>query len=111
MSNDATLPDFSTNGIPSSTTLSTNVWQCFEYHLDTDSTVETWLDSTTIPGLTVGPALPNNNAQQWERGAIIPKTTGVYFDWESYSGDINTFWYDDIAVDSKRVGCLNSTAD
>lgn len=29
----------------------------------------------------------------------------VYFGWESYGGDTNTIWYDDIVVSNKKIGC------
>ncbi|KAI0145483.1 hypothetical protein GGR57DRAFT_299608 [Xylariaceae sp. FL1272] len=102
---DATLPDLSPNGIATSTALPTGAWECFEYHLGTDGTVETWLNNNTIAGLTVKSGVTNANAAQWQRSTIVPKVTAVYFGWESYGGDTNTFWYDDIAIASTRVGC------
>ncbi|KAF2034499.1 hypothetical protein EK21DRAFT_97581 [Setomelanomma holmii] len=102
---DATLPDLSPQGIATSAALPTNTWTCFEYHLGTDGTVETWLNNATVAGLTVKSGVSNPNAAQWQRGTTKPKITGVYFGWESYGGDTNTFWYDDIVVSSTRVGC------
>ncbi|KAK7739820.1 hypothetical protein SLS62_011209 [Diatrype stigma] len=104
-SDDATLPDLSPQGIAVSKALATDTWQCFEYHLGADGTIETWLDGEAIEGLTVKAGVPNDNAAQWQRGSIKPAITGVYFGWESYGGDTNTFWYDDIVVDSTRPGC------
>ncbi|RDL35958.1 Uncharacterized protein BP5553_06570 [Venustampulla echinocandica] len=104
-SDDATLPDLSPQGIATSTALPTGSWQCFEYHLGTDGTVETWLNGNVIAGLTSKAGVPNSNAAQWQRSSIKPKVTGVYFGWESYGGDANTFWYDDISISSTRVGC------
>ncbi|KAL5353213.1 hypothetical protein ACLOAV_001248 [Pseudogymnoascus australis] len=88
-SDDATLPDLSPQGTATSKALAADTWECFEYHLGTDGSIETWLNSEAIAGLTTA---DNPNA-------------GVYFGWESYGGDVNTFWYDDIAVGSTRVGC------
>ncbi|KAH6652296.1 hypothetical protein BKA67DRAFT_680828 [Truncatella angustata] len=107
---DATLPDLSPQGIATSAALPTGTWQCFEYHLGTDGSVETWLNGNAVAGLTVKPGVTNNNAAQWQRSTIKPKVTGVYFGWESYGGDTNTFWYDDVAIGSARVGCANATA-
>ena len=107
---DATLPDLSPNGIASSTALPTGDWQCFEYHLGTDGTIETWLNDESIEGLTVGPGINNPNADQWTRAGYTPAITAVYFGWESYGGDTNTFWYDDIVIDSARVGCDEAPA-
>jgi hypothetical protein len=102
---DATLPDLSPNGIAASAKLPTNAWTCFEYHLGADGTVETWLNNATIAGLTVKSGVSNPNAAQWQRSSSKPKITSVNFGWESYGGDTNTIWYDDIVVSSTRVGC------
>ncbi|KAI1400546.1 hypothetical protein F4819DRAFT_487461 [Hypoxylon fuscum] len=104
-SDDATLPDLSPQGIAASTALPTGDWQCFEYHLGTDGTVETWLNDKAIDGLTSKAGVANSNAAQWQRSTVKPKVTGVYFGWESYGGDTNTFWFDDIVVDSAKIGC------
>lgn len=109
-SDDATLPDLSPQGIAASTALPTGSWQCFEYHLGTDGTIETWLNGNAVAGLTSKAGVTNANAAQWQRSSVKPKITGVYFGWESYGGDVNTFWYDDIAIASSRVGCSNTTA-
>ncbi len=104
-SDDATLPDLSPQGIATSTALPTGSWQCFEYHLGTDGSIETWLNGSVVAGLTSKPGVSNPNAAQWQRSSIKPKPTAIYFGWESYGGDANTFWYDDISVSSTRVGC------
>ena len=102
---DATLPDLSPQGIATSKALPTNAWTCFEYHLGTDGSVATWLNNVTVPALTVGNGATNANAGQWTRSSVKPKIKGVYFGWESYGGDTNTMWYDDIVVSSSRIGC------
>jgi hypothetical protein len=104
-SDDATLPDLSPNGISASKALSAGKWQCFEYHLGADGSFETWLDGTAIDGLTVKAGTANPNAGQWQRSSYKPKVTSINFGWESYGGDTNTFWFDDIAINSTRVGC------
>jgi hypothetical protein len=104
-SDDATLPDLSPQGIASSVNLPTGSFQCFEYHLGTDGTIETWLNGNFISGMTAGPNANNPNDAGWTRQSYTPKITGVYFGWEAYSGDINTVWFDDIAIATSRVGC------
>ena len=104
-SDDATLPDLSPQGIATSKALPANSWQCFEYHLGPDGSIETWLNDAVVAGLTSKPGVSNPNAAQWQRSSVKPKVTAIYFGWESYGGDSNTFWYDDIAVSSTRVGC------
>lgn len=103
--NDATLPDLSPQGIATSQNLAAGTWQCLEYHLGTDGSIETWLNGVAIAGLTVGPGVSNANANGWTRTKFVPKISGVYFGWESYGGSTNTFWYDDIAIASSRIGC------
>ncbi|KAK6517558.1 hypothetical protein TWF281_004208 [Arthrobotrys megalospora] len=102
---DATLPDLSPQGVAASTALPTGSFQCFEYHIGTSGVIETWLNGNPISALTVGPGITNPNAQQWTRSSYSPKLTGIYFGWESYGGDTNTLWYDDIVIGSSRVGC------
>lgn len=106
--NDATLPDLSPQGIATSVNLPAGSWQCVEYHLGTDGTIETWLNGAAIPGLAVGPGVTNPNANGWTRSRYVPKISGVYFGWESYGSAANTFWYDDIVIASSRVGCSGS---
>jgi hypothetical protein len=105
---DATLPDLSPAGVATSVALPTGAWECFEYYLGTDGSIATWLNSNAIAGLTTGAG--NANDDQWESTLIIPKITGVYFGWESYGSDPNTFWYDDIVVSTSRVGCGSSVS-
>ena len=104
-SDDATLPDLSPQGIATSTALPTDTFECFEYHLGTDGTIETWLNNATVSGLTIKAGVTNPNADQWARANYKPRINGVYFGWESYGGDANTFWYDDIVIGSSRIGC------
>ncbi|OBT74164.1 hypothetical protein VF21_06237 [Pseudogymnoascus sp. 05NY08] len=98
---DATLPDLSPQGTATSKPLTAGIWECFEYHIGTDGSIETWLNSQAIAGLTTA---NNPNARGWGTSSK-PKITAVYFGWESYGGDTNTFWYDDISISSTRVGC------
>ncbi|KAH9890246.1 hypothetical protein F4778DRAFT_753108 [Xylariomycetidae sp. FL2044] len=104
-SDDATLPDLSPQGIAASKALPAGEWQCFEYHVGADGTIETWLNGEAVDGLTSVAGVANANAAQWQRSTVKPKPTAIYFGWESYGGDTNTFNYDDIVVDSARVGC------
>ncbi|KAI9151512.1 Polysaccharide monooxygenase [Paramyrothecium foliicola] len=107
-SDDATLPDLSPQGVAASAPLAAGEFQCFEYHLGTDGTIETWLNGNAISALQAGPNANNPYGSQWQRASYKPKVKGIYFGWESYGGDTNTFWYDDVVVSSTRVGCGNS---
>ncbi|KAH9868475.1 hypothetical protein J1614_007547 [Plenodomus biglobosus] len=104
-SDDATLPDLSPQGIAASAALPANTWSCFEYRIGADGSLETWLNNATVAGLTVKSGVANPNAGQWQRGGGRAKVTAVNFGWESYGGDVNTFWYDDIVVSGERMGC------
>jgi len=101
---DATLPNLSPDGVAASSPLTTGSFQCFEYHLGTDGKIETWLNGNAVSGLFAGPGTSNPYSSQWG-SAYKPKVKGVYFGWESYGGDVNTLWYDDISISSTRVGC------
>lgn len=102
---DATLPELSPQGVASSAQLPANQWVCFEYKVGADGSIETWLNDAPISGLTYGPGVSNPYANQWQRSSIRPRPSAVYFGWESYGGDSNTFWYDDIVISSSRIGC------
>ncbi|KAG8665354.1 hypothetical protein FPOAC2_10431 [Fusarium poae] len=104
-SDDATLPDLSPDGIAASKNIPANQWQCLEYHLSPDGTIATWLNDSPVKGLVYKPSEPSSYTNGWKNSNPKPKIQGVYFGWESYSGAANTFWYDDIAVSSKRIGC------
>jgi len=104
-SDDATLPELSPQGVASSVGLPANSWNCFEYHIGSDGTIETWVNDAYVPGLSIGPNIANPNSNAWARSSVKPTPTGVFFGWESYGNDANTFWYDDIAIGSSRIGC------
>jgi len=107
-SDDQTLPNLSPQGIAASENLPANTWACFEYHLGADGTIETWLNSAAIPGLTIKSGVSNPYDTQWVAANYKPKPSAIYFGWESYGNDVNTFWYDDISISSSRVGCSGS---
>jgi hypothetical protein len=58
---DATLPDLSPAGIATSTALPAGGWECFEYYLGTDGSIETWLNNNTIVGFTINVAGVTNS--------------------------------------------------
>ncbi|KAK5116240.1 hypothetical protein LTR62_008567 [Meristemomyces frigidus] len=108
-SDDATLPDLSPPGVNSSVGFPTSTWECLEYNLKSDGTIETWFNGNVVTGLTVGAGFTNANSNGWGT-AYKPAITGVYFGWESYAGSVDTVWYDDIVIASSRVGCAVSGA-
>jgi hypothetical protein len=111
-SDDATLPDLSPQGIATSENLPAGTWACLEYHLGgaDGTTIETWLNGAAIPALTVKAGVSNPYDDQWAKAGYKPRPSAVYFGWESYGGDTNTFWYDDVSISSSRIGCSSSNA-
>lgn len=105
-SDDINLPDLGPQGVAASTPLATGSFQCFEYHIGTDGTIQTWINSTLYTALSFGPNITNPYSTGWaDKTGYIPHITAVYFGWESYSGDVNTIWYNDIVIASSRIGC------
>jgi hypothetical protein len=107
-SDDATMPDLSPQGVASSVGIPVNTWECLEYHLSSaDGTIETWFNGQAVSGLTWTPSGAHTNQNGWGT-SYKPDVTGVYFGWESYAGSVDTFWYDDVSIQSSRIGCSGS---
>jgi hypothetical protein len=107
-SDDATLPDQSPAGVAQSVTLPVNTWQCIEFEVNSASgAINTWVNGTSVPGLTEdGVATPNVN-DQWVAQATNwrPHLTDLRLGWESYATETDTLWFDDVALSSSRIGC------
>ncbi|RSM37088.1 cellulose-binding protein [Amycolatopsis balhimycina DSM 5908] len=105
-SDDATLPAQSPAGVAQSVPLPTGTWSCFEFQLDgAGGKLRTWLNSTEVPGLVVDGVPTPDIDQQWLGRAWHPAVTDLRLGWESYAGDADTLWFDDVAVGSTRIGC------
>lgn len=95
----------------SQTQIPTKKWTCVEWHLDPESqAMEVWFDGqkqndnswTTRPPR--GACAADQTGGKW----IIPKLSVMHFGWIHYhSFNGVTMWLDDIAIDTKRVGCPN----
>lgn len=106
---DNNLPDMSPQGILSSKSLKAGEWNCLEYHFAADGSVETWLEDVPIAGMTWKKGDDKNpTAAGWSRGKTVPKIQGVYFGWEGYASAVNTVWYDDIVIGSRKAGCVKA---
>jgi hypothetical protein len=106
-SDDATLPELSPTGIAASVKPETGKWLCVELLLDPQAPkLETWLNGEAVKGLTVeGEPTPDVDAQ-WQRKADWhPMPSDIRFGWESYGGDENTLWFDDVVLGTSRTGC------
>jgi hypothetical protein len=106
-SDDATLPELSPTGIGMSVKPEVGKWLCVELGVDPKAaSLQTWVDGKAVAGLTVeGDATPDVDAQ-WKRKADwSPDLRDLRLGWESYGGDANTLWFDDVAVGGARLGC------
>uniref|UniRef100_UPI0025AF7C8B cellulose-binding domain-containing protein n=1 Tax=Amycolatopsis solani TaxID=3028615 RepID=UPI0025AF7C8B len=105
-SDDATLPAQSPAGVAQSVPLPTGTWSCFEFRLDgAAGQLRTWLGGTEVAGLVVDGVPTADVDQQWLARAWHPAVTDLRLGWESYAGDADTLWFDDVAVGSSRIGC------
>jgi hypothetical protein len=105
-SDDATLPAQSPAGVAQSVPLPTGTWSCFEFEVDgAAGQLRTWLGSAEVPGLVVDGVPTPDIDQQWLNRAWHPALTDLRLGWESYAGDADTLWFDDVALGTARIGC------
>ncbi len=107
-SDDATLPALSPAGIALSAPLPTNQWLCIELMVDGGAgALQTWVDGVALAGLQVDATPTPDVDEQWLRDAAWrPALTDFALGWESYAGQAMTLWFDDVALDAARIGCL-----
>ena len=104
-SDDATLPAMSPVGTSTSKALPTGSWQCLEYSVD-GGNISTYLNGSLISGLVVdGTPTPDIDQQWLAKAGWKPTLTDLRLGWESYGGDSDTLWYDDVAFGTSRQGC------
>lgn len=81
-------------------------WFCVEFHIDEDAgTFETWIQSTEVPGLEFDGSAVTNISTQWATDTSKPLLSNLGFGWETYSAMPMNVWFDDVAIDTKRIGC------
>lgn len=81
-------------------------WFCVEFHIDEDAgTIETWIESMEAPGLEFDGSAVTNVSAQWATDTSKPLLSNLGFGWETYAGMPMTLWFDDVAIDTKRIGC------
>ena len=107
-SDDATLPALSPAGIAQSEALPTDQWLCVEFMVDEGAgQLRTWVDGAELAGLRVDGTPTPDVDEQWLRlPDWRPALTDFALGWESYAGQAMTLWFDDVALDGARVGCL-----
>jgi hypothetical protein len=106
-SDDATLPDQSPAGVAQSALLPAGTWQCIEFEVNSaNGDISTWLNGTSVPGLTEdGVATPDIDDQWLAKASWRPHLTDLRLGWESYASQTDTLWFDDVAMSSARIGC------
>jgi len=106
-SDDATLPDQSPDGVAQSVQLPVNTWTCIEFEVnETNGDINTWVNGTSVPGLTEDGVPTSNIDDQWlAQSGWRPKLTDLRLGWESYASETDTLWFDDVALSSARIGC------
>jgi hypothetical protein len=107
-SDDATLPALSPAGVAASEPLATGRWLCIEFTVDEQAgTMQTWVDGAEVAGLHLDSTPTQDIDEQWLRQPNWrPSLTSFALGWESYAGQPMTLWFDDVALDTRRVGCF-----
>lgn len=77
----------------------TKQWTCIEFELESDTNeFHVWQDDVERTALNVG-------AKQ-HAGFVMPPFTSLWFGWQTYSNQApGELWIDEIAIDSKPIGC------
>jgi hypothetical protein len=77
----------------------TKQWTCIEFELAGDTNeFHVWFDDVEHKALNVGPTQ--------HKGFLMPPFTSLWFGWQTYSNQApGEFWIDEIAIDSKPIGC------
>jgi hypothetical protein len=105
-SDDATLPALSPQGIALSRTLTPDTWTCVELEVDQAAgTFSTSLDGALVSGLVRDASSTPDVDEQWARKAWLPSLVDLRLGFESYAGENNELWFDDVRVSETRPGC------
>jgi hypothetical protein len=88
------------------TTIPLNRWACVEWQFDgPTSTLRFWLDGQPVDDLTVvakgDGCISPDTMDNW----YAPTFNALRLGWEHYQQGPGELWIDDVAVDSKRIGC------
>lgn len=104
---DATLPAMSPAGTAKSVAPRIRTWTCVEAAMDSIAkTIRTWVDGAVVDGMVVDGAPTPDVDEAWLRDtAWSPDLVDARFGWESYAGQADTLWFDDVAIGDARFGC------
>ena len=80
-------------------TVPSKKWLCVEFQFEgSDNMFHVWSDGVARPALDTGANKHNN--------FVIPQLTSLWFGWWMYNAtEPQELWIDEIAVDSKPIGC------
>ena len=80
---------------------------CVEVVVDgAHRTLQTWVDGILVPGLVVDATpIPDVDATWLMNTSWVPQLIDARFGWESYGGQAETLWFDDVVIAASRVGC------
>jgi hypothetical protein len=92
-------------GKGSMTPVPVGVWACLEWaFLGDTNEMHFWIDGKELTDVAVPPTGVNGTV--W----TAPKFDSFYFGWITYATDVASdhydIWYDDIAIDTARIGCV-----
>ncbi|MFC4586368.1 cellulose-binding domain-containing protein [Sphaerisporangium corydalis] len=103
---DATLPEQSPTGVALSTPLATGRWVCLRYQIDTTKqAMSTYVDDQEVAGLHLDTTPTRDVDSQWLSRTTPPRPATLRLGWESYGGDADTLWFDDVAFGSAPIAC------
>jgi hypothetical protein len=100
---DWTNSDNDPKGSPSAVPL--GQWLCIEWmHKGDTSETQFWWDGALHPSLSTTASMHGGNANPY----LLPQFNQVWVGWQEYqtSGELFELWIDEIAIDSRRIGCV-----
>jgi hypothetical protein len=80
-------------------------WLCIEWmHKGDTSETQFWWDGALHPSLSTTASMHGGNSNPY----LLPKFTQVWVGWQEYQTSSEPFelWIDEIAIDSRRIGCV-----
>ena len=103
------LPDKDPAGGATTTYPMATTWTCIEFHASNNTgALETWINGTAVTGLTYVPGTTTKTQgvnDQWTPPTpFTPTALGL--GWINFGGSSFTLYFDDVALDSSRIGCM-----
>jgi len=100
---DWTTSDDDPKGHPTAVPL--NQWLCIEWmHEGDTSETQLWWDDVLHPSLSTSPSVNGGNGNPF----ILPQFKQVWVGWDEYQTSTEPFelWIDEVAIDTRRIGCV-----